>query len=1109
MTLNTIAPTVIETSVLIGDVTNSPSQGSLPTMTTNGGSVVSAALEIQSTAGSLLVPRMTGTQRDALNAVPGMIIYNTDDGSFDFYDGTWNAAGGDVSSVDAGAGYTASHVTVYSDTSGNFIQDSGASIAPVPNAMRNSSISEDTVIEIGNIAHIHFQDTTNYGFLLVNDNLGLGLYQNTLSDESTQVSALLTGSSQVASLSSVNALLELQSTTGALLVSRMTSTERDALESPQDGMIIYNTTLSAFNMRENGSWITIGTVTSVAATTSSTGLTISGSPITSSGTLTFTLNSELQGLAGLSTTGLIKRTGTGTYTTQSITQYVVLVGGPSNAINGIGLTNGQLLIGSNANYPVAATPTNGTNISWTTGAGSLTANISGQIALTNGGTNASLTASNGGIFYSTASAGAILSGTATANQVLLSGSSAAPTWSTATYPGTTTINQLLYSSSANTIAGLTTANNGVLITSGTGVPSISSTLPSAVQGNITSLGTIASGTWNGSLITGTYGGTGVNNGSNTITLAGNLITSGAFPLTLTTTATTNVTLPTSGTLVNTSVTTLSSLSSIGTITSGTWNGSTIGVTYGGTGMTSATAYAVLCGGTTSTGAHQSIASVGMSGQLLTSNGAGALPSFQTYAGTTSLTTVGTISSGTWNGTAITGTYGGTGVNNGAKTITLGGNLTISGANALTLTTTGTTTVTLPTSGTLVAGPGSSTSGNISTFNNTSGTLLADSGINLLASSGSAYLFLDTSKNTVNTGTNITSYGVNCLRNNTTGSYNTGFGNICLQNNTSGYNNTGFGYQCLTSSTSSHDNAGFGFNALYALTTGYSNVGIGSNALTNAVSAQNNVGVGSDSLRNTTSDFNSALGSGSLRSNTSGGSNCAFGQNSLYNNITGSSLCAFGLNSLYNNTASNNSAFGYQAGDSYAANSSCTFLGYNADSSTNSLTNSCAIGANANVGVSNAIVLGSGCSVGIGKNSPSYSLHLGTDNSSTPLLYMASASVPSAPGTANDGIYLVSSGKATFTSGTGKYSGTLVTSTTGSAATGGQATLNGTTGVTVSTTAVTTSSLVVVTHTSGSSAPTVANLGNLVVGSISANTSFVIYSSNALDTGTVNWQIINQ
>lgn len=53
---------------------------------------------------------------------------------------------------------------------------------------------------------------------------------------------------------------------------------------------------------------------------------------------------------------------------------------------------------------------------------------------------------------------------------------------------------------------------------------------------------------------------------------------------------------------------------------------------GGTGLTSTTAYAVLCGGTTSTGNLQSIAGVGTSGQVLTSNGAGALPTFQAVSG---------------------------------------------------------------------------------------------------------------------------------------------------------------------------------------------------------------------------------------------------------------------------------------------------------------------------------------------------------------------------------------------------------------------------------------------------------------------------------------------
>lgn len=98
--------------------------------------------------------------------------------------------------------------------------------------------------------------------------------------------------------------------------------------------------------------------------------------------------------------------------------------------------------------------------------------ITTVVPLNVGGTNANLTASNGGIFYSTATAGAILAGTATAGQMLQSGASGAPSWSTATYPATTTVSQILYSPANNIVAGLTTQNYGVLATSSSGLPSI-------------------------------------------------------------------------------------------------------------------------------------------------------------------------------------------------------------------------------------------------------------------------------------------------------------------------------------------------------------------------------------------------------------------------------------------------------------------------------------------------------------------------------------------------------------------------------------------------------------------------------------------------------------
>lgn len=78
------------------------------------------------------------------------------------------------------------------------------------------------------------------------------------------------------------------------------------------------------------------------------------------------------------------------------------------------------------------------------------------------------------------------------------------------------------------------------------------------------------------------------------------------------------------------------------------SGTDVAVADGGTGLSSATAYAVLCGGTTSTGAFQSIASVGTAGQVLTSNGAGALPTFQNGGGGSSGIDIQEFTdSGTW------------------------------------------------------------------------------------------------------------------------------------------------------------------------------------------------------------------------------------------------------------------------------------------------------------------------------------------------------------------------------------------------------------------------------------------------------------------------------
>ena len=140
----------------------------------------------------------------------------------------------------------------------------------------------------------------------------------------------------------------------------------------------------------------------------------------------------------------------------------------------------------------------------------------------------------------------------------------------------------------------------------------------------------------------------------------------------------------------------------------------------------------------------------------------------TYVGQTSITTLGTIGTGTWQGTVVAGQYGGTGVNNNGKTITLGGNLTTSGAFATTLTVTGATNVTLPTTGTLATLAGTeSLSNKTITASSFSGTTLAASGAVTFTSTtdatalGTAAVVLSgglSVAKTIYVGTNITGAG---------------------------------------------------------------------------------------------------------------------------------------------------------------------------------------------------------------------------------------------------------------------------------------------------------------------------------------------------------------
>lgn len=107
-------------------------------------------------------------------------------------------------------------------------------------------------------------------------------------------------------------------------------------------------------------------------------------------------------------------------------------------------------------------------------------------------------------------------------------------------------------------------------------------------------------------------------------------------------------------------------------------------------------------------------------------------------------------------------------------------------------------------------------------------------------------------------------------------------------------------------------------------------------------------------------------------------------------------------------------------------------------------------------------------------------------------------------TAGTGL-VVTAGGATITAGNLTVTaGKILLPGTGSAASVGTATLNSTTNVTVSTTAVTANSRIFLTKTSA----TGATQGTPYVTGITAGTSFTIASTGAADTSTVNWLIVN-
>lgn len=174
MGINLSSPTEIKAAVLIADTTT---QGSaidvIPSMTQVNGVTVSAALEIQSTEGALLMPRMTTTQRDALVKTPGMLMFNSTTGGLNICDNTstWAefSGAGTVTSVDlapigGGITFTGGPIT----GSGTISATLGANLQSLSNL-----VSAGLMVRDGSNVITRALDTADATAITVSNSLGI------------------------------------------------------------------------------------------------------------------------------------------------------------------------------------------------------------------------------------------------------------------------------------------------------------------------------------------------------------------------------------------------------------------------------------------------------------------------------------------------------------------------------------------------------------------------------------------------------------------------------------------------------------------------------------------------------------------------------------------------------------------------------------------------------------------------------------------------------------------------------------------------------------------------------------------------------------------------
>jgi len=195
-----------------------------------------------------------------------------------------NLVDGPLESVD-------SRIAIFDGTSGKLLKDSGVPIAPALQRLQDNQTLNTTLYQISNLGALQFGNSTGTGVTgaILVDSLTPVTFHTQGVGVNAQVCSVFNGELGGES-TSPSAILELNTTTGALLLSRVTTLQMNALDTPTPGMIVYNTDTSelyfytnSWNPITSGGGGVVGPSTSVqnsiAVWGDTTGSTLSGSKV--------------------------------------------------------------------------------------------------------------------------------------------------------------------------------------------------------------------------------------------------------------------------------------------------------------------------------------------------------------------------------------------------------------------------------------------------------------------------------------------------------------------------------------------------------------------------------------------------------------------------------------------------------------------------------------------------------------------------------------------------------------------------------------------------------------------------------------------------------------